>query len=152
MSNSVQIWSPRLSFGEKHPGRLKPAVRAIFQVGKYGASASYYPVPPEASAAARKLSPQQLAQWLVGTLDAKLLLSQWPWPSIRGSEQRQYRDLIVLLASELFERERGSPPSSDEALVGLYLDQLPSDGSEGLDDGQTPTIRGDKSTTAEKSG
>ena len=138
--------------GENDPGRLKPAVRAIFQVGKSGASASFYPVPPKASAAARKLSPQQSAQWLVGTLDAKLLLSQWPWPSIRGSEQRQYRDLVVLLASELFERERGTPPPSDEALVGMYLDQLPNDGSEELDDGQTPTVRGDKATTTAKSG
>jgi hypothetical protein len=138
--------------GEKNPGRLKPAVRAIFKVGKHGGSASFYPAPPEASAVVRKLSPQQLAQWLVGTIDARLLLSQWPWPSIRGSEQRQYRDLVVLLASELYERERGSTPPSDEALVGPYLDQLPSDGSDELDDGQTPTVRDEKATTTGKSG
>jgi hypothetical protein len=116
--------------GEKDPGRRKPAVRASYQIGKQGAGASFYPVRPDAPAAARALAPPQLAEWLVGTLDAKLLLSQWPWPSIRGSERRAYRNLVVLLASELFERERGSPPPSEEALVGTYLDELPGDGSE----------------------
>jgi hypothetical protein len=137
--------------GEKDPGRLKPAVRALFPVGKHGASASFYAAPAEAPPAARKLSPRQLAEWLVGSLDAKLLLSAWPWHSIRGSEQRQYRDLVVLLASELYERERGSPPPSDLALAGPYLDQLPTDGSEELDDGQTPTVRGDQATPTAKS-
>jgi hypothetical protein len=138
--------------GEKDPGRFKPAVRASFKVGRNAGSASFYPVPPEATTAARRISPKKLAEWLVGTLDAKLLLSQWPWPSIRGSEQREYRDLVVLLASELYQRERGSTPPSDEALVGLFLEQLPSDGSDDLDDAQTPTVHEDKATTAAKSG
>ena len=114
--------------GEKDPGRRKPAVRASYQIGKQEAGATSIPIRPDAPAAARALAPPQLAEWLVGTLDAKLLLSQWPWPSIRGSERRAYRNLVVLLASELFERERGSPPPSEEALVGPYLDELPGDG------------------------
>jgi hypothetical protein len=42
------------------------------------------------------------------------------------------------------ERERGKPPPADEALVGPYLDHLPDDGSDELDDGKTPTVRDDK--------
>ena len=88
-----------------------------------------------------RLPPQDLAKWLVSTLDAKQLLFIWPWPSIRGVERREYRNLVVLLASELFERERGSPPPSEESLVGDYLDSLPSDDSEENDDGNAPTVR-----------
>jgi hypothetical protein len=126
---------------DRDPGRQKPAVRATFQVAREQGAASFYPLPVDAPAAARKLPPQDLAQWLAGTLDAKVLLLAWPWPSIPGSERREYRNLVVLLASELFEREQGSPPPSEEALVGRYLDKLPSDGSEELDDGKAPTVR-----------
>jgi hypothetical protein len=138
--------------GEQDPGRLKAAVRAIFEIERQGASASFYPVRPDAPHAARALSPPQLAEWLVGAHDAKLLLAQWPWPEIRGSERRAYRDVVVLLASELFERERGSPPPTEQALVGPYLDRLPGDGSDDFDDGQTPTVRDHKTAPAAKDG
>jgi hypothetical protein len=127
--------------GDRDPSRLKPAVRATFPVGKQQGSASFYPVRADAPAGARRVPPQVLAKWLVGTKDAKLVLLIWPWPSIRGSERREYRDLVVLLASEVFERERGSPPPSEGALVGQYLDELPSDDSEENDDGKTPIVR-----------
>ena len=51
------------------------------------------------------------------------------------TERREYRALVVLLAGELYRRDHGMAPASDEALVGPYLDHLPSDGSEELDDG-----------------
>ncbi len=127
--------------GDRDLLRQKPAVRATFQVARQQGAASFYPLPVDAPAAARKVPPHELAKWLVGTLDAKLLLLAWPWPSIRGSERREYRNLVVLLASELFEREQGSPPPSEEALVGHYLDKLPSDDSAELDDGKAPTVR-----------
>ncbi len=127
--------------GDRDLLRQKPAVRATFQVARQQGSANFYRVPADASAAARKLPPQDLAHWLAGTLDAKVLLLAWPWPSIRGVERRDYRNLVVLLASELFERDRGSPPPSEESLVGHYLDELPSDDSEEYDDGKAPTVR-----------
>jgi hypothetical protein len=52
----------------------------------------------------------------------------------------------VLLAGELYKRDHGTPASSDQMLVGPYLDELPDDGSAELDDGSAPTIREDDAT------
>jgi hypothetical protein len=73
------------------------------------------------------------AAW--GRYRAILLLFRWLWPSIRISERREHRALTVILAEELYHRERGTLPPSEKALVGIYLDHLPSDGSDELDDG-----------------
>jgi hypothetical protein len=98
-----------------------------------------YPVGPEAPAGARALPPQGVAGWLVTTVDARLRLirqyDEWLPPA-----RRAYRDLVIMLATELYRRERRSLPSSDEALVGTYLQGLPDDGSAELDDGTTPTV------------
>ncbi len=45
-------------------------------------------------------------------------------------ERANHRALIVLLASELYRRDRGTAPPSDEALVGPYLESLPDEGTE----------------------
>ena len=45
-----------------------------------------------------------------------------------------------MLATEIYRRERGSLPPSDEALVGTYLKSLPDDGSADLADEMTPTV------------
>ena len=37
--------------------------------------------------------------------------------------------LVILLASQLYRRDHGTDPPSDEALVGPYLKELPDDGS-----------------------
>jgi hypothetical protein len=137
---------------EKDPRHLKPAVRATFPFGKRASTVHFFAVSPDGPAAARRMTPQVLAGWLIGTLDAKKLLSFWPWPSIRNSERRQHRALVVLLAGELYQRERGIAPRSDEALVGPYLEHLPGDGSEELDDGSSPTIQDDKAMATAKSG
>jgi hypothetical protein len=121
-------------------GNRRPAIRATFRVDKRNTSVFFYPAAPRTPAAARVLAPQELANWLSTTRDAKLLLSQWPWPAIRISERRQHRALVVLLAEELYRRDRGPLPSSEAALVGPYLDHLPDDGSEEVDDGTAPTI------------
>ena len=62
------------------------------------------------------------------------------WPAVRQTEQRGYRELLVLLASELYHRERGTLPPSEDALVGTYLESLPDDGSAELGDETTPTV------------
>ena len=46
----------------------------------------------------------------------------------------------MLLAGELYHRERGTRPSSEDALVGTYLESLPDDGSAELGDETTPTV------------
>ena len=45
-----------------------------------------------------------------------------------------------MLAGELYHRERGTLPPSEEALVGTYLKSLPDDGSADLADEMTPTV------------
>jgi hypothetical protein len=114
-------------------------------------SVPLYPVSPDAPAAARALSPQELASWLVATLDARLRLVQghshyWPWPPDRLSDsrgvrdRRAHRELVIMLAAELYHRERGSSPTSDEALVGTYLKSLPDDRSPDVNDGTAPIV------------
>ena len=46
----------------------------------------------------------------------------------------------MLLAGELYHRERGTLPPSEDALVGTYLESLPDDGSADLADEMTPTV------------
>ena len=129
---------------EKDPARRKPAVRASFGLQKQTAYVSFFDPAPDAPSAARALSPHNLARWLTTTRDAKVLLFQWPWPMIRSSELREHGALVVALAEELYRRDHGSFPPSEAALVGTYLDHLPDDGSNDLDDGTTPKI--DEST------
>jgi hypothetical protein len=124
----------------------KPAVWAVFTyltstnpITKGKVRIPLYPVGPEAPAGARALPPQGVASWLVATVDAKLRLireyDEWLPPA-----RRAYRDLVIMLATEIFRRERGAPPPTEDALVGTYLQGLPDDGSAVLDDGTTPTV------------
>jgi len=46
-----------------------------------------------------------------------------------------------MLATEIYHRERGRLPPSEEALVGIYLKSLPDDCSADLDDGTVPTVQ-----------
>ncbi len=59
---------------------------------------------------------------------------------LRLVERRTYSNIIILLASELYRREHGSYPPSDQALVGTYLKRLPHDPSDEWGDGTIPTI------------
>jgi hypothetical protein len=111
-----------------------------------------YPVSPQAPAGARALPPQAVAGWLVATLNARLWLAEgghsdtWPWPPDRAgarrfvADRKAHRELVIMLATELYRRERGSLPSSDEALVGTYLKSLPDDSSPEVDDGTAPIV------------
>ena len=55
------------------------------------------------------------------------------------ADRRAYRDLVIMLATEIYRRERGHH-RRPRALVGTYLQSLPDDGSAELDDGTTPTV------------
>jgi hypothetical protein len=135
----------------EHPPR-KPAVRASFSVlmstnpiVKGKVLVSLYPVAPGAPAGARALAPQEVASWLVATHDARLRLI-WSqrfgraWPPDRLVYRRAHRDLGIMLATEIYRRERGAPPPSEDALVGTSLLRLPDDDSVELDDVSAPII------------
>jgi hypothetical protein len=148
-----------LAHAEAHetPPR-KPAVWARFSyltstnpMTKGRISVPLYPVSPQAPAGARALPPQAVAGWLIATLDARLRLVQghshyWPWPPDRLADSRgvadgkAYRELVIMLATELYRRERGSLPSSDEALVGTYLKSLPDERAPDVYDGTAPIV------------
>ena len=99
-----------------------------------------YPVGPEVPAGARALPPREMASWIVTAYDMKLIAMRTIWTSVRRREQAGYRELVIGLATELYRRERGAPPPSEEALVGTYLQSLPDDGSADPADGMTPTV------------
>jgi hypothetical protein len=135
-----------------------PAVWARFSyltstnpITKGRISVPIYPVGPEASDGALALTPRELAGWLVATLDARLQLVSghsyvWPWPPDRMADRRgdpdrkAYRALVLMLATELYQRERGSLPPSDLALFGTYLKSLPDDSLPDVDDGTARTV------------
>jgi hypothetical protein len=125
---------------EADPQRRRPAIRATFHSNKHDTSLFFYDADPGAPAGSRRRSARELSNWLMTTHDAKPLLLQWPWPSLRSSEQREHFALAVLLAEELCYREKGTRPASDQALVGPYLDHLPDDGLNESDDGSTPLV------------
>ena len=124
------------------PGRVGPAVRARLSSGKNSVTLQLYPVSPEAPTGARSLPPRDIAVWLVTTKDAKLriLVFSWLWPPDRLRDRRAHHDLVVMMATELYRRERGVLPPSDEALVGTYLPSLPDDGLPDPADEKVPTV------------
>jgi hypothetical protein len=143
-------WLAHVEPGERGP--RKPAVRASFALLKSTnptswsrTNVSLYSAGPAAPASARLLTPKALASWLVATNDAKLRIIvansiQWPWSPDHLRDRKAHRDLVVMLAGEIYRRERGTPPPSEEALVGTYLKSLPDDGSADLDDGTALVI------------
>jgi hypothetical protein len=127
------------------PGRAGPTARARISAGKNGVTLPLYPVSPDAPTGARSLPPGDIAVWLVTTEDAKLRILVadrfgWPWPPDRRQDRRAHRALVVMMATEIYRRERGALPPSEEALVGSYLQSLPDDGSPGPAGAQTPTV------------
>jgi hypothetical protein len=118
----------------------RPAVRATLSFGSSASSILLYPVSTLAPAGARSISPHEVARWLVSTTDVKRFLGNLIWPYVFKQEQTGYRDLVVALAQELYHRERGVLPPSEDALVGTYLRELPDDGSADVDDGTVPNV------------
>jgi hypothetical protein len=120
--------------------RRKPAVLATFRDAEQTDRVPLYSVGPEAPAGARVFSPRELASWIVSAFDMKWIEMSHSMPSVRQREQAGYRELVVTLAGQLYRRERGVVPPSDEALVGTYLESLPDDGSAEIPDKSTPTV------------
>jgi hypothetical protein len=128
----------------------KPAVRANFLSAGSGSVLFFFAPGPTAPAAARRLNPETLAQWLMTAPDAKRLLGQWPWPSLSAQERMEYRAVMVALAEELYRREHGQLPASKEALVGAYLKSPPDDDTADADDGRAVTVEDPRLTSTEE--
>jgi hypothetical protein len=120
--------------------RPRPAVKVVAQTFMTKLSLPLYAFGPEAPAAARARSPEEIGKWLISTHDARLALTNPMRAHLRLVERRAYRNIVLLLASELYRRERGSYPPSDQALVGTYLKRVPDDPSDEWGDGTIPTI------------
>jgi hypothetical protein len=125
-------WLARSEAEDARPA--KPAYKASLSALGRKYTVPIYPVGPEAPTGARVVSPPDLARWLATTNDARFLLSARDLPSVRIQEHRIYRDLVLSLAEELYRREHGSPASSEQALVGPYLESLPEGPSDEFDD------------------
>src|SRR5206468_12450708 len=122
------------------PQQRKPILRARFHLSGRTGNVWFYPVSSESQANARVLSPREVSRWLFTIYDARQYFEQSPLPAVRLTEQRGYRDLLVLLSGELYHRERGTHPASADVLVGTYLKSLPDGGTADLDGGSIPTI------------
>jgi hypothetical protein len=131
---------------DKDARLARPAVRAILRPSGRNSTVFLYRPGANAPDAASAVAPEKLAEWILSTLDARMLLSHWFWPAIRTTERREYHQFVVLLASELYKRDHGSLPASEALLVGPYLDRLADDGSSEVDDGTAATVRDDKAT------
>jgi hypothetical protein len=118
----------------------KPAVRATFFHARHSDSVRLFSIGPESSEASRRLSPHELARWIVTSADLKLILWNRLKPLMRVRERSGYRALVVALAGQLYYRERGAFPRSEDALVGTYLKSLPDDGSVEIGDESTPNV------------
>jgi hypothetical protein len=126
------------------PRPPRPTVRALLR-GMKTVDVPLYPVSPDTPAGARALTPREIADWLLTTRDARLQLLSFNgrgviWPPNRLVGRRAHRELVILLATEIYRRERGALPPTEEALVGTYLKSLPDDGSADLADETTPTV------------
>jgi len=128
----------------------KPAVRALLENKSVNPGVYFYAAGPAAPASARALALQDLAEWLLTAPDARMLQGQWLWPSIGTQERRQHRALLILLAEELYHREHGQPPSSENDLVGTYLKHLPDDGSADLADGTMSIVEDSQNNRSER--
>ena len=134
------LWGNWLAHVESRDPR-RPVVRALLP-GLTPVSLPLYAVSPDAPAGARALQPEKIASWLVTTRDVKLIMEEGDVMVMLRHHlyHRAHRELVIMLASEIYHRERGALPPSEEALVGTYLKSLPDDGSADIADEMTPTV------------
>jgi hypothetical protein len=131
------------------PLQRKPAVLVSFPLrvstNPIRTVTTTVPLYPVTTTGTGSLPPQELASWLVTTNDAKLRIlvtnSYLPWsPANHLRDRKAHRELVIMLATEIHHRERGSLPPSEEALVGTYLKSLPDDGSTDLAEEMAPIV------------
>jgi len=108
------------------PEQRKPAVLVSFPLrvstNPIRNVTTTVPLYPVVRTGAGSLPPQELASWLVTTNDAKLRIlvanSYLPWsPENHLRDRKAHRDLVIMLATEIYRRERGAlPPSGIDRL------------------------------------
>lgn len=84
-----------------------------------------YAFGPEAPAKARALAPEALGRWLDSTDRAHKAIDFLNCLPQRIKEVANHRELVLLLANQLYRRDHGADPPKPEALVGPYLKSLP---------------------------
>jgi hypothetical protein len=123
----------------------RPVLQVVFQERGWSRSYPIYPIDPQTQAQCPAMTPLQLAHWLESSRGAQQFLTRaWSWVQSEHTRLRRLArngDLILLLASQLFEREHGRTPKSPQELVGTYLPELPDDGSNVLNLGMVPTSK-----------
>ncbi len=92
---------------------------------RHGASIDLYPLGPSSPANARILDPETLQVWFDSTYDAQKMRDFLNVDAVRSSQRTNRGKLLMLFASELYHRDHGTYPLTDEALVGPYLTSLP---------------------------
>ena len=99
--------------------RPKPDPRvAAFNIYGFG---------PDVPAQARVLSPEALDRWFDTAYDAQRVIGFLDATAAQSAEQSNHADFLVLLGTELYNRDHGRDPPTPEALVGPYLKSLPAD-------------------------
>ncbi|MEO6812007.1 MAG: hypothetical protein ABI353_23095, partial [Isosphaeraceae bacterium] len=108
------------------PPERRPLMSRSIRVGNETYSHFPYAVAPGPPDADHPISAEQLAEWMQSSVYAHRIMT--PIPQVIGSLNRErvsHAVLIVNVAEQLFERERGRFPESPDELVGPYLDRLP---------------------------
>lgn len=108
------------------PPERRPVMSRSIKVGNHTYSDFPYAValgPPDAD---HPISAEQLAEWMRSSVYAHRLMTPIQY-AIRTPDRERvsHAVLIVNVAEQLFERERGHFPESPDDLVGPYLDRLP---------------------------
>ncbi len=94
--------------------RLVPP--GIFDVG----------IDPSGTDPSRRITPQELARQIDASLLPKYLANGVDVLIDINREQGARATILIELATQLYEREHGSPPRVYEDLIGPYLDKLPA--------------------------
>jgi hypothetical protein len=94
------------------------------------ASLDVYEFGPTSPAQARALSTEDLDEWFNTAYDAQKLVRFIDPRGISGLETEYHAQLLILLATELYRRDHGTDPPTDDALVGPYLKRLPAQPSD----------------------
>jgi hypothetical protein len=82
---------------------------------------------PDAPPGAHRLSAADLARWFDSTTFLWRFSGSYRFLAESCDGDRTGREtLLMILAERCYEREHGAPPPSPEALVGPYLERLPS--------------------------
>jgi hypothetical protein len=131
------------------PPERRPPMAAEITIEAWGTTNRYpnfpYIVPASGLDAIHPLLAEDLARWLSSTIYASTLMSPMTYVLESADRDRTGQGvLLVTIAEQLYQRERGEEPPSPETLVGPYLDRLPEGytiDSESNDSGPLPVKR-----------